>query len=234
MKKTLRRLIPIMLIITTLLSGSVPVRTAEYVAAFTAIGDSIARGTTLANREADCYATLIGDKTGADVGNLGVDGMTSNGLILALQSGAYDAELAKSDAVSISIGSNDLLGPFMTIIEQSLMNSPTAAKIFSAVSQSAFTSVNPADLTALFSNLNTALADNKALNDACDAFGGKLATIVQLLKQKAPGAKLYFNNLYNPYAGVKITNPLTGDIYVDLEAAGEQYIGKFNEGFDPA
>lgn len=104
---------------------------------YVAFGDSIAAGYALSEYDnsdqcydqeptpSDAFVSLVGahfaDAFGPSVtDNLAASGWTSTQLLDALQAGAYDAALADATAVSVTIGSNDLLGRFIEIIAEAL------------------------------------------------------------------------------------------------------------------
>ena len=224
----IKKLISAILIICTLSSLLVPVNAAEdiYTATFVALGDSIAYGYALENREEDRYSSLIGKEIGVEVVNHAVSGMNSDAMILALNSGAYDADLLRADHVSLSIGSNDLLIPFSTIVTEAVMSANISMENISTL----FT--DQAKLKDVFTKLNLALTDNEVLLKACDDYRNKLSTIVGIIRKKAPDAEIYFNNIYNPYANIIIKNPLNNEVLIDLGSYGEYYIAKINAHFD--
>ena len=106
---------------------------------YVAFGDSIAAGYALSEYDnsdqrydqeptpSDAFVSLVGahfaDAFGPSVtDNLAASGWTSTQLLDALQAGAYDAALADATAVSVTIGSNDLLGRFIEIIADAFKN----------------------------------------------------------------------------------------------------------------
>ena len=219
----LTKFISIILLITLALSAAISIHadTNIYSGVFVALGDSIAYGYSLENKEEERYSTLVGKEIGAEVINHAVSGMTTDSLILALNSGAYDESLARANYVSISIGSNDLLSPFSNIITEILSTVNMNIDSITAVLKD----------PVIFNKINEALTDNEVLLKACEDFGGKLSSVVGILNKKAPRAELYFNNIYNPYQ-IVIKNPLTGDILLDFNGLGEYYINKINANFN--
>ena len=225
----IKKLIAAVLIICTVLPSLFVAINADeniFTATFVALGDSIAYGYALENKDEERYSTLIGKEIGVEVINHAVSGMTSDNLILALNSGAYDESLLRSNHVSVSIGSNDLLSPFTKIFSDAL------STVSLSVDNIGSLMTDQSKINEVFVKINTALTDNEILLKACDDFYNKLSTIVGILNKKAPDAELYLNNIYNPYANVVIKNPLTGVTLIDLGAYGDYYINKFNSNFD--
>lgn len=227
MKVRIKKIIALLLIVCTILPlNSFSVTATEDSIVLVALGDSIAYGETLVNKDEERYSTLVGNAIGAEVKNYAVNGMTSDDLIFALNSTAYDEVLARADYVSISIGSNDLLTPFINILSEELanidINEENIAAILSDMSV----------LTNLFAQVNAVLKDNEVLLKACDDFKSKLTTIVSILGRKAPNAKLYFNNIYNPYVNTVVKNPLNNETLIDLNSLADYYITKINKNFN--
>lgn len=200
-----------------------------YPATFVALGDSIAYGETLDSKVEQRYSTLVGKQIGVEVINYGVNGMTSDGLILALNTGAYDEALAHASYVSVSIGSNDLLSPFMNLAMSAMEGLSMSVDSINDLSNLLS---NNSGLSNMLTALNEELTENETLLKACDAFRAKLTTIVGIISKKAPYAEIYFNNIYNPYAKITVTNPLTNEPLIDLDGLSEYYISRINSYFD--
>ena len=97
------------------------------------LGDSIAAGYGLegysenryscasyANLLHDQYDAELKDAGGCKLVNSAVVGDTSQQLLDRINSGEFDADLADSDAVIISIGGNDILGLFIDFLMNDL------------------------------------------------------------------------------------------------------------------
>ncbi len=65
---------------------------------------------SFANMLAEKYRGMLPEDAEFEMFNEGLDGRTSEALLEYIRSGALDEELAKADAVVVSIGGNDLLG----------------------------------------------------------------------------------------------------------------------------
>lgn len=181
---------------------------------YIAIGDSIAVGYGLANEQTG-FVSQVGQALAGTTNNLAVNGLTSMGLLEALQQENMRDALSEADIISISIGSNDLLGPFSEIMMRvlgSLMSDPSGA----------------ANLTVLIEKMNElTLALNSAETVAMFKaqivqFEKNWAEIITELKDIAPDAKLLVNDLYNPYVDATI-------IGVPLGIYAEKYIPSMNK-----
>lgn len=172
---------------------------------YVALGDSIAAGYGLkgyidefqAKAPKDSYQSQIAKKLGASVVNDAITGITSQELIDLLTSKACDKELKTADYVTISIGSNDILGPVIEILGD-IFEVEDKEDILGGISEK----MGQADFLTLVSyvkELGERFEDNKVLHEAASKFPKKLETILTLVKTKAPNAKIYMTNSYNPY-----------------------------------
>ena len=141
----------------------------------------------------------------ASLHNFAVSGTTSQQLLDQLNRGDYDGALANADVVTVTIGSNDLLGPFIDIIKQQLATSG----ILEPLEKDRITIrdirkvIN--GIPGLIDSLNTVLKENSTLNDACDDFKTRIQpAILTKLKVLAPDAQIYWTTLYNPFYGQKL------------------------------
>jgi len=140
------------ILVCTLLLGCGAFAAAEA-PLYLALGDSITRGYGLETPETDCFAAQLADRWGMQLSNRAVDGKTSRELFDELQRGDYDAELARAAVVTVNIGSNDLLGPFLALVMESMG--------LSSVEQAA--ALTPLQMLAGLSALMTALQDPAVL-----------------------------------------------------------------------
>lgn len=78
-----------------------------------ALGDSITNGYSVDGSLIASYPELISSYYGAELVNYAQDGLTSAGLLAQLSDGAVQSDIASADVVLITIGGNDVLGPFL-------------------------------------------------------------------------------------------------------------------------
>lgn len=198
---------------------------------YVALGDSIGAGYGLdgyvgglkADPPKDSYQSLIADRLQADGVNDAVSGMTSQDLIDLLNSGKTDEELSTADCVTISIGSNDILGLFIKIVSN-VAEPKEGEDLLSAV----YRQVKEKDILTLIyelGNLSEEIKDNPEIHEAAKAFTHQFKNIMSLVKAKAPNAKVYVTNIYNPYIAVD-------NEYLPLGTCAESYIKEMNEAFD--
>lgn len=210
--------------------GSIHAKSAAEQTKYVAFGDSIATGYGMPGYSASqktapagSYQALLGDFLKTQPCNYAVTGDDSDACIRILNSGIADADLQEADVISLSIGSNDLLLPFIQIVMDYFgIEGGT-------IDQSQFTDgftmpkLDPSDIMKYYkqsAGLITELTDNAALHEKANAFSGQLQTILSILHEKAPNAEIYVANIYNPFISV----PMFGEL-------GNTYIKEINQAF---
>ena len=163
-------------------SGDTTSTTIRYVA----LGDSIAYGYGLENRDEQSYVSLIRKYLekkydSVFISNFGSNGMRSDELLDILTNPEndlykkYRATIRHADIVTISIGSNDLL-----------------------------------HLIKLDMNIESYIKNGAEMFDnACRGFQKNFPKIIQEIRKIKPDVKIYADNIYNPAKGLTAFN----DIY---------------------
>lgn len=201
---------------------------------YAAFGDSIAAGYGLEgysgdqeNAPKDSYQALLADFLKTESRNYAVSGDDSSACIEILNSGAADEVLKDADIVTLSIGSNDLLLPFIQIVMDYFNIQPgTIDPSFveeQMKNQAALPMPELSDLLEYYQQseqLLTELADNAILHDKAAAFPHQLDIILAALHEKAPDAQIYVTNIYNPFSSI----PKIGEM-------AETYIQEINKAF---
>lgn len=193
---------------------------------YVALGDSIAAGYGLADDENN-YVDLIGEDLGARTTNLAVSGMTSIELMEMLSSGEYDDVISQADVITISIGSNDLLQPFINRVIKAFgiedvgdINNTVISELKRKYKDDPFT------LIPVIAELNSQIVNNEELYAICKNFEINIfPQIITLIKEKNENAQIIVNNIYNPYYNVSIYG-----IY-DLGKIADSYIDRINLAF---
>ncbi len=205
------------------------VRTLQYAA----FGDSIANGYGLAD-QADSYVSIVKKALGLTTANAAMDGVTSKYLLENLDGMSGNpsavAMLSQVEVITLSIGSNDVLGPFLELIADEL--GCDTDEIQQTVAY--LSAYHPESLVAACMALNaegTGLKNNPDLQAAASGFSGNFRDIIVKLKALAPNAKIYVTNIYNPYQGISLNY---GAGTLDLGAIAEGYINTLNTAFDAA
>ena len=191
-----------------------------------ALGDSIAAGYGLADGESS-YVDLISEDLGARTTNLAVSGMTSTELLQMLSSGEHDEVISKADIITISIGSNDLLKPFISRVTKAFgienaedINNNVISELTKKYKNDPFL------LIPVIAELNSQIVENEELYGICKKFEVKIfPQIISQIKVKNPDAQIIVNNIYNPYYNVSIYG------LFDLGRIADSYINKINMAF---
>ncbi len=105
MKKTISVLLTVCLAFACL----IPAFAAENAPNYVVLGDSIAQGFGVYNRDEAAYGRIVADTNGYEYANFGVNGLRSWDLIELLQTDKVAQSVAQADIISLSIGGNDYL-----------------------------------------------------------------------------------------------------------------------------
>lgn len=203
---------------------------------YLALGDSIASGYGLSGYNpnsqtppATAYPSIVGGTLRLALKDDAFDGMNSEILLDQLENLNIET-YSKVKTVTLSIGSNDILLPFLNIVAHKLHCSPedvslTLADMFKHNPQALST-----PLGALDADDGSGLKNNQALNEATSGFSQNFQDIISALKIAMPNAKIYVTNVYNPYEGIKL--PYGAGI-LDLGGIADGYIRTLNRAFSP-
>ena len=167
------------------------------------LGDSIAAGYGLEGY-ADggvyppgCYASILGEKFEKElkdtcpskVINYAVSGYTSADLLAKLRSGAYHDGLLGSNAVVVSIGGNDIMGPALQFLSEDLgLKTEEDIKNFNTANLA-----KPSVIAKIKDRLETV---NSNLSD----FKNNLKEIISAIRAETT-APIVFQTVYDPLAG---------------------------------
>ncbi len=191
---------------------------------YIALGDSIPKGYAPSGLEVTSYVDEQGKYLGTKPINKAVNGMTSTELLSILNSGIYDSELAKANVITVTIGSNDLLGPFMAALAESLNINETTPNLAENIANKIKHDVR--NLIPNLGGIKANLESNATIDKfqaASKTFSINWPTIINTLKIKAPKAKIMATNIYNPYCGANIPGVF------DLQGYGDKFIKEMNE-----
>lgn len=198
---------------------------------YVALGDSIAAGYGLdgyidgikVTPPKDSYQSILATELGATLVNDAVSGMTSQELIELLKSGACDLELSTADYVTISIGSNDILGLFIKIAS-SIVQAEENESLLDAIDR-IFREGDLLKILMKLEELCSEIADNEEIHQAAKAFTTQFQRVLAIVQEKAPNAKIFVTNNYNPYVALQ-------DEWFPLGSYAEGYIREMNEAFN--
>ncbi|MDE7310074.1 MAG: SGNH/GDSL hydrolase family protein [Eubacterium sp.] len=211
---------------------------------YVAFGDSIAAGYGLPGYQtqtapADSYQALTAGFLQTQPHNYAVTGDNSDDCIFLLNSGEADESLAAADVITLSIGSNDLLLPFIDILMQHFhIDAPASGTSQEETPEEAakrkeieeqlkngfsLPQLSLSEMAEYYKQaeaLLSELSDHATLHAQAAAFAQKFQAILSILKEKAPNAEIYVTNIYNPFAFL----PKIGEM-------ADVYIREINEAF---
>ncbi|MEI8201239.1 MAG: GDSL-type esterase/lipase family protein [Eubacteriales bacterium] len=191
---------------------------------YVALGDSIGYGYTdpVNGGYADLYAEYLGDEY------LYTNLCTPGDTTLDLQSVIHTnwALLKRADIITVSIGSNNLLGPSIAALaglyglDAAAFQDPDGADLMTALALAiqadrADGGVTPEQRLSLLTDMSKPEAQklNTSLAAGTLLFTLQWPTIMTQLHLLAPNAKIYVNNLYNPLLSSKISSASMEPLY---------------------
>ena len=210
--------------------------------------------------EADLEGSLSEEYLPVITDNQAVSGWTSKQFRDELESGSYDPFLKDADIVTVTIGSNDLLGTFIELVidevEAVFGASDDTVIVYATFDENRpvihviikkLTEDTVEKISTVITNLNTKLENNADLLQGCASFQNTYQPqILAMLKEKAPDAEIYWTTLYNPFYGAEIDiktlfpgleSGIDEEIWdaipvLDLSTLGAKYIEEMNKAFD--
>ncbi len=211
---------------------------------YLALGDSISYGLTdwdFVDEEFDGYVDRFSEQIGTEAINLSYPGDTSQDLLNLLNGADHlegplnrvpylQASLPYADIITISIGSNNLLGPFIAGIAglydiEPVPGDITGAAMLTELAGAIYADYHDGDritpemrLVALMDPLDT------VWKMGAQQFTVDWPLIMAEIRYLNPDAQIYVNNLYNPLLASKMTDP-SFEVFYDL---AEKYIAAIN------
>lgn len=105
----MKKIISVLLTVCLAFACLIPAFATENVPSYVVLGDSIAQGFGVYNRDEAAYGRIVADTNGYEYANFGVNGLRSWDLIELLQTDEVAQSVAQADIISLSIGGNDYL-----------------------------------------------------------------------------------------------------------------------------
>lgn len=133
MKKTFSKMAAVFAACASLLTAASFTAEAEGNMKIVALGDSITNGYSMDGSLIASYPEIVGSYYGADVVSFAQDGLTSAGLLAQLSDQGVLNELASADAVLVTIGGNDILGPALGNEYINVQNYSTMSELIASV-----------------------------------------------------------------------------------------------------
>lgn len=183
---------------------------------YVALGDSISIGTNVS--PAQSYPRLVNAQLNAPLMlNFSRDGLNSDRLIHVMRNHYVMNSIRRANLITLTIGSNDVLGIFMDIIRKATgttdWNVIMSDQIKLAQAVAALNS--PSTVTRLKKGIKT--------------FRKNFPYIVSRITALNPKARFVVTTAYSPYHGIVI--PTSQTTYFDLGALSDQMIGGLNQVF---
>ena len=192
------------------------------------LGDSIAQGYGLPDYVGEgsipksAYASLFSAEIGAaGTVDLASSGTATEHTIRFLKNETFIENIQKSSVITLSMGSNDILGPGQTMIVEALGLSSTSEIA------SAFAAENANAIELLKKISEYAKKDEQAAKfvSAVEKFKENWVTIIDMIYAINPDAILIVTNFYNPYKPMS----MLASYGVDIDVTVDTYLGQMNE-----
>ena len=171
---------------------------------YVALGDSIAYGYGLSNRDSESYASRVQSKyqiSAENFKNLAVSGMTCAEFYQIIQTKEYTEAIEKAELATISSGSNELLG-LVTKAVSDVTGIPSEDPAFLVKAQEKFLKAGVIEkikmLTAIY-NFFTSEESKTQIENAIKSYQENWNQAVLYIKEKNPKITIVATEFYNPY-----------------------------------
>lgn len=241
MKKAISLFITMIMVISVII---VPVYAAPDTKKLVVLGDSISTGYGLDGYEKndgysakDSFANKLAKsaklKAGTSYQNFAIDGLTTTDLLTTLENEKIVTAIANANTVLISIGGNDFLGELVKVIGKALSDQAsmlqlmgvtvdvsTNEKILLSLTQVLQKDTSGA-IAKLFESTLTNPTTSTSLAGVAQSYGENVLKVVGAIKMTNQSAKIYIQDVYNPFSGVPE--------FAVLSNFADTIIGKANE-----
>ena len=194
---------------------------------YLALGDSIAYGYGLSNINSQSYAQIVRAKSNIsqnNFSNLAVSGMTCKEFYTKIQTSQYTKAIKSADIITISIGSNELLG-----IATSAISTVTGVSQkdpnFVKKAQQVFVDASGIKKLTLAYKLYSYFTSNETkavIEKNIASYNENWSKSVSYIKKTNPNATIIATEFYNPYYEIGISS-------YDLGSFVDEYICKMND-----
>ncbi len=196
---------------------------------YVALGDSIAYGYGLEQPEKNSYPGLLSEKLSLINGerdveyiNLAVSGMDTK-TMLDMLSDAKE-QLEDADLISLCIGANNLLQPFLKMITE------TMAQYGVVGENGTVAGVDLNRLNEMIASLGELLKSKELFfefRQGIEQFEKDFDVILSTIKSYAPNATVAVMTVYSPFEGICISLPYLEQT-VDLGVCSDEWVSKLN------
>lgn len=206
MNKILNKSICLVIVVSLIISYICPIVSLAETSykTYLAVGDSIAYGYGLSNKDEESYAARVRKKYNigtSDFNNLAVSGMTCAEFYVAIQKEEYTQAIKDSELITISIGSNELLGLVIKAVSEVTGVSEDEPN-FTNKAQEVFLNagmVEKAKMLADIYNIFTAEETKVEIDNAIKSYENNWTKSIQYIKQVNPNIVIVATEFYNPY-----------------------------------
>ena len=194
---------------------------------YVALGDSIAYGYGLANRDNDSYASKVRQKyniSQSNFQNLAVSGMTCAEYYEKIQEEEYTNAIENADLLTVSIGSNELLG-LVTKAVSDVTGVPIDSPNFVEEAQNVFLSASMLEKIKMLTEIyNTFTSEEMKLQieASINTYKDNWSKSIQYIKEINPDITIVATEFYNPYYEISLGS-------YDLGGFVDENIQKMNE-----
>lgn len=200
----------------------------EETMTYVALGDSIAYGYGLENPNEECYAGLLADKissnynVGVDYKNFAVSGMDTTSMLQHLE--VVGNELTEADLITLCIGANNLLHPFVETIGTTLTD--IGVIINGDIPGIDLDKIG--EIATAFGEMLESDELKSAFEEGIEVFKKEFPIILAKIKECAPNAKIAVMTVYSPYKGIELSLPYL-EQSVDLGSCSDEWVATLNE-----
>ena len=193
---------------------------------YLALGDSIGAGYGLADKDTESYAQIVRSKLNIpknNFKNLAVSGMTCGEFYQKIQTSEYTSSIRAADMITVSIGSNELLGIAIEGIS-SVTGVDRNDPDFTNKVQQVFKNANLFQKLTLTDNLYVFFTSNETkaqIEASIVAYEESWKKSISYIKNINPNVSIIATEFYNPYYEVGLAS-------YDLGNFVDEYIKKMN------
>ena len=212
MKNKLRKITSLLIISIILISYFIPnISRAEpkQFKKYLALGDSIAYGYGLENRDSESYAAIVKSNyniADSNFQNLAVSGMTCAEFYEEIQKSNYTQAIENVELITISIGSNEIL-ELATAALSEITGIPSNDPAFLTKVQNTFITASLTEkariLAAVYSFFTSEETQQK-IDQGVQSYETNWKKSVDYIKSKNPNATIVATEFYNPYYDLKL------------------------------
>ena len=224
--KSIKKIIYIILILTLLMKFLMPMIVYAKVTNYLATGDSIAYGYGLSDIATKSYPQIVRSKLGVNTSNfknLAVSGMTCKEYYTAIQTNEYKNAIQNADLLTVSIGSNEMLG-LITGALSDATGIPAKDPAFLEKVKKAFTDASlkkKYEMATAIYNFFTSQETKTKLNESLNTYTEYWDKSVKYIKSINNDIDIIATEFYNPYYEVQIAT-------FDLSSYIDEWIVKMN------